>query len=246
MFLHLRVIFFLIFSFLLFRTTPLHAQRKVKTTEVGLQGGVSYYVGDLNPTGHFKYISPAGGIYFRRNYNSRWSFKSGLLYGKVSASDVGSSSTFQLKRNLNFTSTIIELSGHVEFNFHPFIILDDNNYATSYVFIGLGGFYFNPAGGTDGSTAELQPLKTEGVSYSKFNVAMPFGLGVKLKPSHRFMLGAEWGLRKTYTDYIDDVSTVYPVTGNQRGDSKHNDWYSFALVSLSIRIGEKPSDCYYQ
>ena len=71
-------------------------------------------------------------------------------------------------------------------------------------------------------------------------------------------VGAEWGMRKTTTDYLDDVSTTYyfdgptaipptinqlasdptltHTTGMQRGNSRNTDWYSFAGVSLTFKI----------
>jgi hypothetical protein len=70
-------------------------------------------------------------------------------------------------------------------------------------------------------------------------------------------LTLEWGMRKTTTDYIDDVSPFTPgkqahrsihqvITseGMQRGNSKDNDWYSFAGVSVVFRINFRGSaDC---
>jgi hypothetical protein len=73
-------------------------------------------------------------------------------------------------------------------------------------------------------------------------------------------------MRKTFTDYIDDISTMYYIDyntlpsgdigaaeflsdpssvkhepGMQRGNSQNNDWYSVAGITLTYRfsIGEK-------
>jgi hypothetical protein len=97
---------------------------------------------------------------------------------------------------------------------------------------------------------------------------MPFGLGVKLSLGKRFCLAAFWEMHKTFSDYIDDVSTTYYLQGPlinpedkaavlsdpslnhqpgmQRGNSRNNDWYSFSGISLtykfSIRAGKRCKD----
>ena len=64
----------------------------------------------------------------------------------------------------------------------------------------------------------LQPLSTEGQGtpqyldrrpYSLMQICLPFGVGVKWRMSKAFSLTAEYGFRKTWTDYLDDVSTTY-------------------------------------
>jgi len=60
-----------------------------------------------------------------------------------------------------------------------------------------------------GGWVSLKPLKTEGVSYSSFNFAIPVGLGFYYTLNRKYRLGMEIGWRTTFTDYIDDVSTVY-------------------------------------
>lgn len=211
------------------------AQKRDRSTELGGTAGVSYYFGELNPpaTGQFRFVHPAFGMLLRRNYNSRFALKSTLIYGNLSGSDARAGiSTFEKNRNLAFKSMLVELSGHIEFMFYEFKVKDLNPYYSPYVFAGLSVFYFNP-----------RPKIPE-KPYSPVTPAFPFGAGVKLKFSHRLLMGLEWGFRRTFTDYIDDISTVYP-TGYQRGDSKNKDWFSFAGITLSVRIGEKPNDCYY-
>jgi hypothetical protein len=65
---------------------------------------------------------------------------------------------------------------------------------------------------------ELQPLGTEGQGtteypdrepYALTQVSLPFGMGIKWNFTQTLSLSLEWGMRKTFTDYIDDVSTTY-------------------------------------
>lgn len=226
----------LLFILLFLESIYCFSQKRERSTEFGGFGGVSYYFGELNPpaTGQFRFIHPSLGILLRRNFNSRFAFKTNLYYGKISGSDSKAGiSVFEKNRNLAFNSILIELSEQAEFMFYNFKVMDLNSYFSPYVFAGISVFYFNP-----------KPKGAE-KNYLPIAPAFPFGTGVKLKFSHRYLIGAEWGFRKTFTDYLDDVSTVYP-TGSQRGDSKNRDWYSFAGITFTVRLGEKPNDCYYE
>ncbi len=102
---------------------------------------------------------------------------------------------------------------------------------SGYLFAGVGGFYFNPQGYFEGASytgnfpAEelpadgwynLRPLRTEGQGffetrnqYSPFSLAIPFGLGAMIKINTDISIGIQYGFRKTFTDYIDDVSKTY-------------------------------------
>ena len=66
--------------------------------------------------------------------------------------------------------------------------------------------------------AELQPLCTEGQGSSAYpdrrpytltQLCFPFGVGVKFRLGKSFSFSAEYGFRKTWTDYLDDVSKTY-------------------------------------
>ncbi len=101
----------------------------------------------------------------------------------------------------------------------------------AYLFGGIGGFYFNPqaefrAASYNGSIPadelpsdgwyNLRELRTEGQGffptrnqYSRIELTIPMGLGLTYRLSREFNIGMEFGFRKTFTDYIDDVSTTY-------------------------------------
>lgn len=225
----------LILLFIFFNRT--FSQKRERSTEFGGFGGISYYFGELNPpaTGQFRFIHPAFGAFLRRNYNPRFSARTSLNFGKISGSDKKSGiSTFEKNRNLSFSSLLIESSQIIEFMFYNFKVMDLNSYLSPYVFGGPSLLYFNP-----------KPKGPEKKKLSPLALAFSFGAGVKFKFNHRFIIGTEWSFHRTFTDYLDGVSTVYPTTGYQRGDSKNKDWFSFAGITFSVRIGEKPNDCYY-
>ncbi len=251
-----------------------------KHLEFGVFGGLSYYNGDLNPSGHLKTSNNhlAFGLVARKTLNPRWALRANALVGNLSAEDSHSSDPFQQHRNLSFFSRIYEISTVIEFNFQSFnpfnppSAFKHADYFTPYAFIGLGGFYFDPKANLDGNTYNLQPLQTEGESYSKLGVAIPFGMGIKLRLSERALVSIEYGIRKTFTDYIDDVSSSYPTDpdalsqiarklsdrsvkqqgaegsnwGTQRGNSQTTDWYSFVGITLSFNVSTNPDQCHFK
>jgi hypothetical protein len=256
---------------------PVHGQ--FARNEVGIFGGVSYYVGDLNPSKHFLLSKPGFGIIYRYNISPRFALKINGFYGTLEGSDA--SSKANVSRNLSFKSYITDISAEIELNFMRYITGHEHYKFSPYIFTGISLFNFNPKARLEGSWYALQPLGTEGQGttlpnvskrYSLTNVAIPFGLGIKYSPAKFLCIGAEWGLRKTFTDYLDDVSTVYadPVvlaaenteiaamladrtvtpdgtavnnTGLQRGNSKTKDWYSFAGIFVQFRIQQKHGLC---
>ncbi len=225
-----------------------------KTLEVGLFGGTSYYIGDLNPAIPYNMAQWGYGGVVRLNTSPRWTFKLSYSRGKVKGDDLVTKAV--ANRNLNFVSTINDFSLVSEFNFWDYFTGSKKSFFTPYLFGGVGFFLFNTKA-LDGTP--LQPLGTEGQNagfdgrkpYAKYGVAFPFGFGFKYSINDKLGLAFEWGMRKTFTDYIDDVSTTYydnsvndpysdPTASHdayeQRGNSKTNDWYNFTGITLTYKF----------
>ncbi|MCF8365716.1 MAG: DUF6089 family protein [Bacteroidales bacterium] len=234
--------------------------------EVGGLAGGTYYLGELNPGRQFLFTRPAFGGLVKVNLDDRWSVRLQFLQGKIAGDDAVSLANEA--RNLRFRSSISEISIIGEFNFLPFFVGSKINYFSPYLFVGPAYFSFNPKAPYDGSYVELRGLGTEGTidNYKLYGVAAVFGFGIKYSLTERIGLGLEWGMRKTYTDYLDDISENYYLDfstidindigaseylsdssatkhspGMQRGNPQNNDWYSFAGITLSYRfkLGEK-------
>jgi hypothetical protein len=245
-------------------------KRNFRQTEIGLFFGGAYYIGDMNPNGHFKSSRPSVGFFMRYTTNYRYAFRAGMNFGSVMGDDSQSNNPDQIERNLNFKSQIFEFNTLAEFNFLEYRISNNKYNITSFLFLGLNVFRFNPTTVYQGLTYELRPLKTEGQSkpYKLTQIGIPFGIGFKVNVSNNVGLGLEWGPRKTFTDYLDDVSGVYPNTNSnpfntqiaqilsdrsknagsnineQRGNPKSKDWYFFFGVTLNIKVNFKPEPCY--
>lgn len=203
--------------------------------EIGLAGGFSNYVGDINNMfkngkdnskewnqfeSSFNMYNAhiVGGIVARYNFNPRWALKTSLLFSKLSGDD----KHFDNERNLSFFTSIQELAANVEFNFLDYRTGTKQHRFTPYIFGGLALFHFNPKAEIidpyeqESVTVSLHDLNTEGQgliqdrdNYNLVGLAIPFGLGFKFSLSSHTCIALEWGFRKTFTDYIDDISTTY-------------------------------------
>lgn len=242
-------------------------------SELGVMVGGSYYIGDLNQLAHFRNTHLAIGAVYRYNVNPRLSIRANLTYGLVGGSDSRSKTASLVQRNLNFSSTIFELGAGVEFNYFPFQLGHDRYKGTAYILAEIGVFQMNPKTNYEGQQVELRTLGTEGQGtsqnskgyYSLTQLCIPLGVGVKLSLGKVVGLNFEFGIRKTFTDYLDDVgseSYVDPVllssengplagtlsnrsgtTYGNRGNSSTKDWYVFSGMMITFRLG-KPSVCF--
>jgi hypothetical protein len=231
-------------------------KRNFRQKEVGVFGGASYYLGDINPRKHFIPSHPAFGAFFRYTTNYRYAFRFGVNYGTVSASDATSKEPDQLERNLSFRSKIYDAHAIAEFNFVDYRIGNDKHWMTMFLFAGIGGCYMNPQMNINGSYVNLSSMRTEGQkrSYSNYQFTIPFGIGFKWNIGERCGLGIEWGPRKMFTDYLDDVSSSYAlfnnttvagsgIPGTMRGNPRSKDWYFFYGFTFNFKLPSKETVC---
>ena len=248
--------------------------------EFGLVFGTGYYIGDLNPDKHFGGDLKLGaGLMYRENFNKRWSVKGQFFYGRIGASDARAEDPWMVNRNLSFRNEILEGAVQAELNYVDYQIANKRAKFSPYLFLGIALYSHKPQAEFDGKWFDLQPLGTEGQgtteggeAYALNGLAFPFGVGFKFNLFSTLALSGEWGMRKTYTDYLDDVSGAYvsPIVlatesgqlsaalsdrslsvpdgltsndGLARGDAGRNDWYSFATLTLSIRLGKPRTSC---
>jgi hypothetical protein len=186
---------------------------------LGAFGGLSVYQGDLvdNPAEQISEAHPSFGTFLRLKYGKYFSTKLSATYGKVSGSDRNSDEVWRIKRNLRFSSPVVEVALIPEFNIYDIILPKSGYIITPYVYAGIGGFWFNPQTQYNGEWVDLQPLGTEGQGlpgnedlYKRVAMAVPAGLGIKFQISPYSTLTWETGTRWTNTDYLDDVHHLYP------------------------------------
>jgi hypothetical protein len=270
--------------------------------EIIVNLGVSNFLGDLggaNQIGthyfrdlEFSETRFAGGIGLRYKFSPRLAMRYNFTYGTVAGDDALTLDPARHNRNLSFRSRIYELSANFEAAFlkdkggHKYKlhnIVGDKGYEMySYLFIGLGFFHYNPQAMYAGRWYDLQPLGTEGEGiapgvplYSLWQFSIPIGIGFKYSFDKQWGMGLEYGIRKTFTDYIDDVSTNYyspaaileangPVAaalanrtgeingnqswvlpGQQRGQPAYKDSYMFLMININYKIKRKHSNNFF-
>jgi hypothetical protein len=245
-----------------------------QSLEAGGFFGIAHYMGDLQQADiEVLEMRKAQGIFARLNFPKFVSLNAHLYYGELSGNDA-KYGTLELvrQRNLSFRSSVWELGLQAEVNYLTFGP-PDRPLASPYLFGGISGFYFNPRAYYQGEWVDLQPLGTEGQNlpdapvarYNRLQIALPVGIGLKLHPTPRLNIGFELGIRKTFTDYIDDVSGNYPdinllkelnpmaaalsyrtpevvghsmpnPSGTARGNNQYWDMYFFSGITLSYVI----------
>jgi Domain of unknown function (DUF6089) len=238
--------------------------------EINLFAGASNYQGDLQDSrytfeqAHFSF--GAGATYRYGRFGGRGMF----TYGTISANDKYNKESLQF-RNFQFESEVYDLSLLFLFD-----LLDPaERKLIPYVLGGLAFFHFNPyAYHADGRLLYLRSLHTEGQGladypgrdlYSNNQFSIPLGGGVRWQATDFLSVAWEFKFHKSFTDYIDDVSTsyvaydkllaaygqdavdmafradeldpnqVYPRDGDKRGTPELKDWYYFSGIVLSLK-----------
>ena len=200
-----------LFTCLIFFTTAITAQ-----LHVGVFGGLAAYNGDLAEKIFPKKVTN-GAVGITGNYeiNDQIMVRAGFTYAVVGGADRFSSEPELVKRNLSFETRLFEFSATGEYYLFN---LYDRRYSP-YAFAGLAVYSFNPyAYDRNIQKVFLKPLSTEGQGlpgypgrkpYSLTQLAIPFGGGVKFAITENFRVGIELGMRKLFTDYLDDISKDY-------------------------------------
>jgi hypothetical protein len=202
----------ILFALLVLPLTSL-AQKQVNLT---LFGGFSNYNGDLQEkqfTLNQSHAAFGAGISYE--IMPKLLVRGGLTIGKLSADDKYSSKPLNRQRNLNFSSILYDASLVADYSLFDLT----EKRVTPYAFAGIAMFGFNPyTFDSTGTKWYLKNLSTEGQGlfeypdrkkYKLMQFSIPFGVGVRFRITDNAYLGYEIGVRKTFTDYIDDVSKRY-------------------------------------
>lgn len=159
------------------------------------------------------------------------SLKGEFTYGRLSGDDKLTTNLGRNSRNLNFRNDIFELAFTGEFFFYEINDIGRafryRNDFRAYVYAGIGGYHHNPKGqlNSSGPFIPLKPLGTEGQNnkpgmkpYSLWQVCIPTGVGFYFTISKQHRITYEIGWRTTFTDYLDDISTVYASPAELNND----------------------------
>lgn len=216
--------------------------------DFGVKAGASNYLGEMggNADTRKDFIADIKmsktqftcGGFARYKLTPVVSVKAGLNWVRIAGADYLSTNRGRAGRNLSFRNDIYELQLTGQFFFvdvpdlgHTYRYRNDFR---MYAFAGIAAYYHNPKTYYNNTWTALQPLKTEGVSYKKIGAAVPVGLGLYFTIDKKHRLGFEFDWRTTFTDYLDDVSTVYvdPATLSSAE--------AIALANRRDELGDNP------
>lgn len=231
--------------------------------------GMANYQGDLKAKSiSFSQSKLLVSLGARYDFTERITARTYFSFAGLQADDKNGNAIMQA-RNLSFRTKILDFELGAQYNIFSF----NEKWWTPYIYAGIGVFRYKPyALDTSGSKVYLQPLSTEGQgfvpgvkNYKLMQFSIPFGIGAEYAFNEDMRLGIEFGYRKTFTDYLDDVSTTYvdeaallaargqtavdfawrgdekggapyPVAGTTRGNSGNKDSYYYVAITYTVRL----------
>lgn len=223
--------YFIVFSLSL---TMVQAQ----TYEAGILLGGTNAVSDIGSQKHLSPSSLGFGLLFKWNKSQRYAWRAAMSYTNLNYDDKTAQDPARILRNLNGNTSLLELSSGLEVNFLPYNLHRFGPVFTPYLYSGLTVFrydynYF--------VSENLFSTQKKDISF-----ALPVHFGVKARIGSNTILGAEIGVRYTFTDNLDGSN---PINSNfaiyQFGDINNNDWYVFSGISFTFTFTRKPCrDCF--
>lgn len=189
-------------------------------SEVGIGIGTFNYTGDLVRTYNFKYSKPAGTVFYRSNLSKVVSFRTAITGGQLSASEKPID-LFASTRNASFDLFLLEVSTVMEYHFLNW--RDTKRFVRFTPYL-MGGIALFGMSGNGQKTAE----------YSNVQASIPFGGGLKYIYNPKWYFALEFGVRKTFFDYLDNISAGDARNKNyQYGNPNDNDAYYFIGLSIT-------------
>ena len=183
----------------------------------GADGKGTNFIKDFD----YKSIRGSGSLSLDWIGAEHFEYRTNLSYIYLNANDQFSGDKNRRLRNLSVNSSIIEFAPTIKYNFtsnKKIIIqkLSGKKNIRFYLTLGTGFIYFNPKAEYNGKNYSLKKLSTEGQGlsngakeYSKISLVIPYGIGASKDINEKMAMFFELTNRKCFTDYLDDVSTVY-------------------------------------
>lgn len=230
--------------------------------------GLAGYQGDLKAKSiTLSQTRLMGSIGARYDLSEHITARSYITLTSLQADDKKGTATMQ-QRNLNFKTRLLDWELTAQYSLFSL----NDRWWTPYVFAGVGLYHFNPyTSDANGDKVFLKPLSTEGQGftagvkeYKLTQFSIPFGLGADYSLNEDMRIGIEFGYRKLFTDYLDDVSNVYvdqaslfnargqtavdlawrgdektglpyPAGGSTRGNPDNKDGFYYVALTYTVR-----------
>ena len=192
--------------------------------------GMTGYLGDANTSNLLQNPGWDAELFLRYIINPRLGLKTNFYTGGLRGNSEQMTNVFPDGKNFKFSTTFFEIGELFEFNFFEF---------------GIGESYRKLKRITPDITAGLSAtLWTVDKSvYAGFTI--PFGIGLKYKPSERVNLGLEFLMKKVFSDRLDGVNLEDPYT-IKSSFVKNTDWYSTITFTVSSEFSKRCATCNYK
>ena len=192
--------------------------------EIGGGFGAMNYKGDISPDFHPSFAQLGGHLLFRYNLKKDITFRLGANLGSIYANDNEVSDSFNKLRGQTFKTSIREVSLITEYNFFSYLYSRSHKDWSPYVFGGVAFMSFSPRD---------KPVS----DYKQVGVVIPFGVGIKYNLSGPWDLNLEFGTRKTFTDYLDNLGGDNPaLPRNIQNDYSCGDMYYYTSLGLTYKF----------
>lgn len=206
-------------------------QRATLTNKSEIGGGIGTfnYSGDLVRVYNPAFSSLALTAFYRNNISSVVSFRAGLTGGKLRANDNKHPiDAFGTARGYSFNITVIEASTVFEYHFLDWRDSKRKLRFTPYL---MGGLVMFGMSGFPEKNAE----------FSSVQLGIPLGGGVKYVLNPNWYLAFEVGARRTFFDYLDNISDNDVTLKNyQYGNRFDNDAYFFMGLTITRTFYDIP------
>jgi hypothetical protein len=212
-----------------------------KSADIGIWGGTSTYWGDIKEAPPIQTFNLNIGAFFRYNFNARVALRAQFLTGSFASIGYVQDEWFEFRKNAQDISVMMEI------NYLKYVLGEKKTPFTPYILGGLGVVYF-PYNLDPVKLAQINPqypVLTE-VEESVVTPAIPFGFGIKFSIGERVGIGAEYQLRKLFSDKLDNLDDPLSFeTVNNDGVTEtikytsflhNNDWPGFLGIHLTYKI----------
>ena len=177
---------------------------------ISVGGGIANYRGDLNEGRAFRPgeigLAAAIGLYYRlSDHLTGW--------GEVQLLRLSGSqrNTADASNNLSFRSTNPQLTAGLLLELLP---ASSRPVVNPYLAVGAGLTYLSPQARYQDEWVSLPRLKTEGEPYRRLAAFVYGGIGLSVRVSRQVLVSVELTYTLPSSDYLDDVSTVYPYASS--------------------------------
>jgi len=205
-----------------------------KEYEIGAMIGATTYWGELNQNNVFHQVRPGLQAFYRYLFHDQLALRANLNFLVLSGLDEKSEFIYNMQRDFEFTSNMLELSSVLELNFRPFNATNKRTVSTPYFSIGFG----------------MSLVNGKFVDKVSNNITIPFGIGYKMNMAGRWSAGIEYKIHKTFRDDLDKLNTQlfaedgkYPY--KQIANLRNDDWFSYFGFYFAYRFRRNEHCCAY-